>query len=167
LSEHSRKLVNQRREIKLKMNASKTRSKKIELQARYSALDKEVKKNIQNYHQKWTDDKAEKAEAVANRGGIKELYHINKLLSKNKFNSSGPVRNKGRFFVTAEKEQFQRWKEYFNEILNQGLESQESELGAAVTDETVVEINPSAGTHIATRKLLPYHYFTFYENNLP
>jgi hypothetical protein len=78
-----------------------------------------------------------KAEAAANSGNIKELYRITKLLAKNKFNSSGRVRNKEGILVTTEKDQLQRWK-YFIEILNQGLESQEPELGARATDEIVV-----------------------------
>jgi hypothetical protein len=91
-------------EIKLKMNVSKTGNKKIELQARYSALDKEVKKNVKNDHQKWTDDKAEKAEAATNRGDVKELYNITKLLAKKKFNSSGLVRNKEGLLKATERE---------------------------------------------------------------
>jgi hypothetical protein len=49
--------------------------------------------------------------------------------------------------VTTEREQLQRWKEYFNVILNQGLESQEPESDATETNEIVVESDPSIGTH--------------------
>jgi hypothetical protein len=107
-----------------------------------------VKKNVKNDHQKWTDDKTEKAKAATNRGDVKELYNITKLLAKKKFNSSGLVRNKEGLLKATEREreQLRRRKEYFNEIPNQGLESQEPKLGATETDESVVESDPSIGT---------------------
>jgi hypothetical protein len=68
--------------IKEEMNAHKTRARKAELQNKYAEKIREVKKSTSMDHRNWIDNLSYQAEEAANKGNLKELFAITRVLSK-------------------------------------------------------------------------------------
>jgi hypothetical protein len=118
MSEETWEDITRRKQIKSKINTSKTRQQKALAQAEYMEADKIVKRSVQRDRRKWADELAQKAEEAARRNDMKELYSITKTLSKKNFNRNRPVRKKRGDLLTTQEEQLKRWEEHFTEVLN-------------------------------------------------
>ncbi|XP_047103575.1 uncharacterized protein LOC124722461 [Schistocerca piceifrons] len=118
MSECTWNLISCRKEIKAKLNTSKTRQQKTRMQAEYAATDSQIKTSVRNAKRKWMDEQALRAETATARGDTNELYCITRMLSKKGFNKNRPVKSKeGRLLMTGE-DQLRRWREHFSEVLN-------------------------------------------------
>jgi hypothetical protein len=102
MSEETWTKIQERKNIKMTLNSSKTRSKKLKLQE-YRVANTEVKKNIGRDKRKWVSEQANKAEEAVREGDIRDLYNITRKLSKRKYQGMQPIKNKHGALLTNEK----------------------------------------------------------------
>ena len=100
------------------------RAKKIELQKKYKERNREVKRSARKDQRKYIDSLAHQAEEVENRGNLRELFAITKMLSKRQIQRNLPIRATDGTLLIDTKEQMQRWQEHFSKILNSGVDNQ-------------------------------------------
>ena len=110
--------IEERRIIKEKVLASKTRQQTEEAQDRYNDKDKEVKKGCKGDKKKYVEQLVEEAERACNKGDIKSLYNITRQLSGGTSNTNTLVKDKNGKALTKPEEQLTRWQEHFQEVLN-------------------------------------------------
>lgn len=89
------------------------------MQRKYSEANKEVKRSAWRDRRRWTEEMAERAEQAMKKNNLKEVYRMTIVLSQKKSIRGGPVRSETGILLTNKDDQMARWKEYFNEILNQ------------------------------------------------
>ncbi|XP_022240572.1 uncharacterized protein LOC106458595 [Limulus polyphemus] len=79
-----------------------------------------MKRRCKNDTNQWIEDKRNEAQEAADRGDSKTVYKITIELTSG-FKSSGgvPIKAKNGTRLTTERQQLERWKEHFNEVLNQ------------------------------------------------
>ena len=118
ISGDSLQRIEERREKKAAMNNSRTRSEKAKAQERYTEGNKLVKKSIRADKRKYMDNLATEAEQAAREGNMRELYNITKKLSGKYSKPERPVKDKEGRQITGDDNQKNRWKEYFEELLN-------------------------------------------------
>lgn len=118
MSTNTWECIEQRRELKLKLNNWRTRNQKVELQAAYHAKDREVKKNAKADRKKWVADLAESAETAARERNMKGLYDITRKLARKKFKQNRPIKSKQGDVITNDEAKLNRWREHFMEVLN-------------------------------------------------
>ena len=121
ISGKSWKKVEERKQIKLKMeNARSTRIKQ-QLQSSYKTKDKEVKSSIRADKRKWVENLADDAQRAAENGQMKTVYDITKTICNDKPRQAAGVKDKAGTLITEEKGKKDRWKEHFEEILNREI----------------------------------------------
>jgi hypothetical protein len=120
MTEETWEKVAERRKVKEKLNSSKSRRQKAELQAVYREKDHQVKQSARADCRKCVSDLDERAVKAANEDNTKEMYQVTRILSKKKVLCNRPVKSKQEVLLTNEKDQMERWCEYFVEVLNRG-----------------------------------------------
>ena len=105
--------IKERKILKEKVLASKTRQQTKEAQERYNDKDKEVKKGCKGDKKKYVEHLAEEAERACNKGDIKSLYNITRQLSGRTSNTNTIVRYRNGKVLTKHEEQLTRWQEHF------------------------------------------------------
>ena len=71
-----------RREMKARINDSKTRTPKVTAQPAYTLAHKEVRKSIKKDKQAYLDNMAREAENAAGKNNMRALYDIIRKLSE-------------------------------------------------------------------------------------
>lgn len=69
-------VIEQRREIKFKLNDSRTRQRRAKLQAEYKERDREAKKSARRDRKRWISELTQKAEVAANNRNMRKLYDV-------------------------------------------------------------------------------------------
>jgi len=116
--------IRERKRVKDEMNVCKTRAKKIELQKKYKERNREVKRSTRKDQRNYIDSLAHQAEEATNRGNLRELFAITKMLSKRQIQINRPIRATDGTLLTDTKEQMQRWQKHFSKILNSSMDNQ-------------------------------------------
>ena len=89
------------------------------LQQEYQERNKTVKeKNPKRDKKAYVEKLANEAEIAARQNNSRELYKITRQLAGKNKSTSRPIRDKQGNLLTKESLQLQRWKEYFQDILN-------------------------------------------------
>ena len=88
------------------------------LQQEYQERNKTVKKKTKKDKKTYVEKLANEAEIAARQNNSRELYKITRQLTGKNKSTSRPVRDKQGNLLTKEYLQLQRWKEYFQDILN-------------------------------------------------
>ena len=113
------KLVDQRRELKQKINRSKGEEEEKRMRVEYTKVNNKVKKSARRDKRTHNDNLATEAEEAAGKGDLSTLYKITRTLSgKNFSGSSKPVKDEQGNPISRESEQRTRWAEHFKELLN-------------------------------------------------
>ena len=110
--------IEERREIKQKLNQAKTRTQKLEIQKEYKTKDIQVKRSARNDKRNLIDGLANEAEDAAGKNDMKTLYNITRQLSGRKSNTNRPIRKQDGTILSKPTEQLERWKEHFHSLLN-------------------------------------------------
>jgi hypothetical protein len=84
MSEETWIKIQKRKNIKITLNMSQTRSKKLKLQDKHRAADIEGR-NTRRDKRKWGNEQANKAEDSVRKGDIKEIRSITRNWSKRKY----------------------------------------------------------------------------------
>ena len=114
LSVNSLNLIEQRKELKLKL----CNSDSLELKESYRILSKRIKKSVRSDKRDYIDALATKAESAAARNDSKEVYNITKKLINKKASSTPLIKDKEGNTLSSFEEQQARWVEHFNNVLN-------------------------------------------------
>ena len=118
ISERSLKKIQERKEMKEKVNNSRTRAQSIEAQRNYTTANKEVKSSIKEDKKQWTEDLAVRAEEAASQNNMKELYDTTRKLAGRSNRRNAQIKDKQGNSVASVDKQLERWAEYFGELLN-------------------------------------------------
>ena len=118
MSKNTWRLVEERRVLKAKLEAAKTRQQKSAAVKRYNEKNYEVRRSCRRDKRRRIDEIAREAEEAAEQRDIKRVYDTTRLLSGRKMVQSKPVRDKNRVVLTRTEDQLNRWKEHFQEVLN-------------------------------------------------
>jgi hypothetical protein len=147
ISEHTLELVKERRSAKGTANNARTRAQKAEAVKKYGEIHKKVRKSVRRDKRGYSEELARLGEEVSAKGNLKELYDNIRRISGNFKSSNHPVRDKQGTLLTNEEEQTRRWKEHFEELLNQPeptskpvIEPAESDLQMNIEKPTKEEI---------------------------
>ena len=81
MSEDTWKLVEERRALKAKLEAAKTRKQKLAATNMYNKKNHEVKRSCRRDKRRRTDEIAQEAEAAAEQRDMKKVYDTTRLLS--------------------------------------------------------------------------------------
>ena len=111
-------LIHQRRELKAKVNSSRTRSGKTSAQKEYNRCHKDVRNNIRRDKRSQVERLAKEAELAATQRNMKELYNITRKLSGTNTHNNKPIRDKTDQLISTPEAQLERWVEHFEEVLN-------------------------------------------------
>ena len=84
----------------------------------YQERNKTVKKKTKRDKKTYVEKLANEAEIAARQNNSRELYKITRQLAGKNKSTSRPIRDKQGNLLTKESLQLQRWKEYFQDILN-------------------------------------------------
>ena len=126
--------IDERKEIKQKINSTRSERVKQCLRRTYSELDKQVKRQAKRDKKLYIERLADEAEEAAKVQDLKTLYKITKTL-KGSFNSGdGPVKDKEGNFISSEQGKTARWKEHFEEVLNRPEPAQTPDIPPADED---------------------------------
>lgn len=112
------KLIDERKEINNKLCQTYSERIKDKLRKEYSECNKKVKKATRSDKRKYTEDLAKEAENAASNQRMGQVYQVVKQLCNKKTNKSMPIKDKQNNTLSSEKEQKERWKEHFQEVLN-------------------------------------------------
>ena len=95
------------------------------------------------------------AEEAANKGNLKELFTITRILSKRQIQRNQPIRNKDGTLLTNTEEQLKCLQEHFSKILNPSLDKQvDVEEKEEEEYETNLRINTKVPTVVEIKKAL-------------
>jgi len=126
--------IHERKEKKASLSNSRARAEKANAQEDFTAANKEVKKLIRTDKQNYVDSLAAKAEKAARNGNMKDLHSITKMLSGKFCKPGRPVKDKEGKILKGEKQQMDRWREHFEELLNRQMPANPSTINPAVED---------------------------------
>ena len=115
------RVVDKRREKKAELNMAKTTALKARLSGGQTALNKEVKKSARIDRREHVGRMTQDAEDAAGRGDMRELYQIAKRLAGKKSTRPQHVLSKDGETLASPKEQLERWRDHFQDLLNRPL----------------------------------------------
>ncbi|VDP22958.1 unnamed protein product [Schistosoma margrebowiei] len=98
-----------KRKKKTVINNSRTRSKEIKAQTKYTDANKQVKKSIRHDRQKYMEYQATVVEKATTDGNIKQLYDTTKKLVRKYGKPERPVKDKDGKPITEIQEQRNKW----------------------------------------------------------
>jgi hypothetical protein len=140
LSLETWKIVEERRQAKLRVCENQDQAKAQELDTVFNNLNKEVKRSARRDKQRFMENLAEEAQEAANRGHLSDLYKITRKLTQAPVRPQMPVKDKNGRIIVAVEEQLARWKEHFQEILNRP-----GEVHARLERRSVPELQVATG----------------------
>ena len=135
------KKIEERKQLKIKMLSTKSARLQQQVQEAYKGKDKEVKKSARNDKRAYVEGLAAEAESAAARGELSTVYKITKRLCGNYTTHSAPVKDKDGSTITTEREQADRWVEYFCEVLNHPQPDEPAD-PPPVPDDLNIDISP-------------------------
>jgi hypothetical protein len=147
ISAQSWEKIEKRRELKAKLSQGISEEARHQLQEEYSFLDKDIKRSIRRDHRIFLEGMAQRAQEAADRGNMKELFHISRKMTNTAVNLNAPIRSKTGDVVTEVQGQLERWREHFIEVLNsEGSEADDTPLHSS--PELQISIRPPSKREI-------------------
>lgn len=118
MSPESWRLIEKRREIKIKMLCENDDNQRRTYDDTYKSLSKQIKLQIKKDKSQYYDNLGEMAQTAANKGDTRQLFNICRDLSQSKSAASVPIEDENGRKVTDKKEQLEVWKRHFERTLN-------------------------------------------------
>ena len=112
------KKVEERRQLKLKLESTRSERVKKRIKEQYKGKDQEVKRSACEDKRHWMNEMADTAERAAENGRAGEVYCIVKTLTGEKKRSSTVVNDKNGKPTNERSEILKIWKEHFDTVLN-------------------------------------------------
>ena len=154
ISSNTWKLIDERKNIKTKMDSTHSERIKSRMKGDYREKDKEVKRSVREDKRRWMAEKAERAQSAAENGRQKELYSIVRQLTGQNTRPAAAVKSKNGELLKNKKDRLMRWKEHFQEVLNreapeeppQEEEEEREELNISAETPNIQEIKTALKT---------------------
>ena len=143
ISQDSLDKVKRRRELKAQVNNSRTRTEKLAAQQEYTEVNREVKNSIKKDKDTYLNGLAEKAEKAATDGHLRIVHQTTKTLSGKFSKPTLPVKDKEGKTIFGPEVQLNRWREYFDQLLNRPPPESQPEILPARNDLPIVTEPPS------------------------
>ena len=147
ISEDSWNLMSERKDIKKKIESTRSERLKDRKRENYREKDKQVERSVREDKRKWMAEKAERAQNAAENGRQKELYSIVKQLTRQSNRQTATVKNKNGEQLKRKEARLARWKEHFEEVLTRHTpesppqnEEGDEELDISVETPTIQEV---------------------------
>ena len=112
------KKIDERKEMKQRINSTKSERVMNRLKGKYTDLDKEVKSLAKADKKAHIDGLATKAEEAARKEDMRTLYKITGELSGKGYSCNAPVKDSSGNIISEESKRNRRWKEHFESLLN-------------------------------------------------
>ena len=112
------KLIEERKEIKTKLDSTKSERIWNRIREVYRQKDKEVKSSVRGDKKRWMTENTQVAQKAVENRRAKELYDITRQLSSNGPRKMVAITNKDGKLLKSKEERQARWKEHFEEVLN-------------------------------------------------
>ena len=157
ISPDSLKMIKSRRELKDRVNNSRTRAEKMAAQEDYSKAHREVKKSIKKDKNTYLEGLAEKAEQAAAVGNLRIVYQTTKTLSGKFSKPALPVKDMDGKSIFDPAGQVNRWQEHFMALLNRPPPDNRPEIIPARKDLDINTEPPSREEITAAIKNLKSH----------
>ena len=150
--------IEERRQLKKKINDSKSARLREKYRTAYTETNRRVKRKIRTDKRAYMENLAKEAEEAAQKGEQRNVYKVTKLIC-GKYNGSRnvPIRDKQGQLLTSEKDQEARWVEHFNEVLNRPPPEEEPVIPEAEEDLSVDTGPPKKEEIIAAINTLKNH----------
>ena len=149
------KLIDKRRDTKKRSLDAKSQRLKDRIEQQYQEENLEVRRKARCDKRKYLEDLATQAEEASQEGRQGEVYRLTKVISgKFRGTTDAPVKGKDGRLLTTEKEQEERWREHFSEVLNRPPPPTITEIPEAETDLDISIEPPSKQEIIAAIKTL-------------
>jgi endonuclease/exonuclease/phosphatase family metal-dependent hydrolase len=142
IQERSWKLINERKEIKIRIENTKSERIKSIRKEEYKEKDRQMKLSVREDKRQWTQEKAEMAEKAAENGRSKELYGIVKQLTGQGMRQVAAGKSKAGEPLKNKKARQERWKEHFQEVLNRDAPENPPERGEERREELEIPTDP-------------------------
>ncbi|VDP74951.1 unnamed protein product [Schistosoma curassoni] len=133
--------IKERKNKKTAINNSRTRAENIQAQTEYIEVKKQVKKSIKADKRKYVEELATMVEKAATEGSMKRLYDSTKKLAGRYSKSKRQVKDKEGRSITEIQQQWNRWTEYSEELLNKPAPMNPPDIEPAHTDLSIY-VNP-------------------------
>nr|KAI8748933.1 craniofacial development protein 2-like; partial [Biomphalaria glabrata] len=133
--------LQERKELKEKINQSQNEEQKANLKTQYGAVNKSVRKTKKRFLHEMTVD----AEKAAEQRDIKRLYDITRNSARRNTNTNRPVKDKLGKIITSDAGQKNRWAKHFQEILNRHLPESIPDIPPATEEMNVSTGPPTKG----------------------
>ena len=118
LSDKTWQQIEQRLNVKCKINSETDFEKLKLLKIQYNVLNKSVKCSARSDKRKWYEDLAIEAEVAASKNDFKTVHRIVKKLTGAKQVSKSNVKDKNGITLTDVNSKLQRWASHFSDVLN-------------------------------------------------
>ncbi|XP_039310343.1 uncharacterized protein LOC105208256 isoform X1 [Solenopsis invicta] len=118
LGEETWELIERRKAIKQEINHANLDTDIAALTRLYNDINRNIKRSARRDRRRWINSLAEAAQTAAESHNSRELYRITKRLSARSFNINVPVRSKEGDLLNTREDQLSRWREYFEQLLN-------------------------------------------------
>ena len=106
-------MTDERKEIKTKLDSTKSERLRNRIREEYDQKDKRVKSNVREDKRRWMTEKAQGAPTAAEKGRANALYDIIRQLSGKAPRKMAAVTNNDGKLLKSKEERQARWKEYF------------------------------------------------------
>lgn len=111
--------IQERVELKARIEATSSDDLKRELKAQYREKQRDVKRNVRHDKRSHINALAQSAEDAANMGNISGVYKITKqLVNSNQFTTERPIKALDGRLLSTDEEQQSRWRSHFSSVLN-------------------------------------------------
>ena len=131
--------IDERREVKKKVEDAKSQRLKERHSAEYAEKARGVKRSLQQDKRRWANNLARDAQSAFQSGNMRGVYESTKKLCNSQQRKMDVIKDKKGKLLTTEDAILQRWKEHFSEVLNRP----QPETPAEVITEGVEEIDVS------------------------
>jgi len=119
ISDRTWNLIDDRKEAKKRKDQAFTRARAQAEAVNYRKLDKEVTKSCKQDKKDWIKSMCTETQETASRNDTRSLYGVVRQLTGAKDITNVPIMAKDEGLLLTESEQNLRWKEHFEEVLNQ------------------------------------------------
>ena len=113
ISKQTWKVIDERKEIKTKLDSTKSEKIRNRIREEYDQKDKEVKSSVREDKRSLRTEKAQGAQTAAEKGRANELYDIIRQLSGKAPRKMAAITNNDGKLLKSKEERQVRWKDYF------------------------------------------------------
>lgn len=118
ITDETWKKIEERKEVKQKLNKSMNEMQRQITTRTYNQLNKEVGYSARRDKRRYLSNIADQAQQAADSNNMRETYRLAQKLTNKRPSGNGPIRALDGTIITSEIPQMERWTEHFGSLLN-------------------------------------------------